>query len=155
MVVRARRSAARRRPHCRSRWRSATRCCDLEAAGIGIIQIDEPALREGLPLQRAQTGTHYLDWAVRRVPRRRSGVRDDTQIHTHMCYSEFNDILPAIAALDADVITIETSRSDMELLDGFGEFRYPNEIGPGVYDIHSPRVPAPTRCCGCSKRRST
>jgi 5-methyltetrahydropteroyltriglutamate--homocysteine methyltransferase len=114
---------------------------DLEAAGIGIIQIDEPAIREGLPLRRAQWKT-YLDWAARAFRVSASGVRDETQIHTHMCYSEFNDIRPEIASMDADVITIETSRSDMELLRGFGEFRYPNEIGPGVYDIHSPRVPA-------------
>ena len=113
---------------------------DLESAGIAIIQIDEPAIREGLPLRRAQW-KQYLDWAARAFRVSASGVRDDTQIHTHMCYSEFNDILPEIAAMDADVITIETSRSDMELLRGFGEFRYPNEIGPGVYDIHSPRVP--------------
>ena len=114
---------------------------DLEAAGIGIIQIDEPAYREGLPLRRADWPT-YLDWASRAFRISASGVADATQIHTHMCYSEFNDILPAIAAMDADVITIETSRSDMELLRGFGEFKYPNEIGPGVYDIHSPRVPS-------------
>ncbi|MFS2129332.1 5-methyltetrahydropteroyltriglutamate--homocysteine S-methyltransferase [Telluria sp. Tellsp131] len=114
---------------------------DLERAGIGIVQIDEPALREGLPLRRASRGA-YLDWAGRAFRIAASGVADATQIHTHMCYAEFNDILPAIAALDADVITIETSRSDMELLAGFGAFAYPNEIGPGVYDIHSPRVPA-------------
>ncbi|MBI5924289.1 MAG: 5-methyltetrahydropteroyltriglutamate--homocysteine S-methyltransferase [Aquabacterium sp.] len=113
---------------------------DLEKAGIRIIQIDEPAFREGLPLRQADW-PRYLDWAVRAFQISAACVRDDTQIHTHMCYSEFNDILPAIAAMDADVITIETSRSAMELLDGFGEFRYPNEIGPGVYDIHSPRVP--------------
>ena len=113
---------------------------DLQQAGIGIIQIDEPALREGLPLRRARWDD-YLAWATRAF-RVTAGVADDaTQIHTHMCYAQFNDILPQIAALDADVITIETSRSDMELLDGFGEFQYPNEIGPGVYDIHSPRVP--------------
>ncbi|MDR3410759.1 MAG: 5-methyltetrahydropteroyltriglutamate--homocysteine S-methyltransferase [Formivibrio sp.] len=114
---------------------------DLEAAGIGIIQIDEPAFREGLPLKR-RDWNKYLDWAVEAFKLSASGVRDETQIHTHMCYSEFNDILPQIAALDADVITIETSRSNMELLDGFGRFAYPNEIGPGVYDIHSPRVPS-------------
>jgi len=114
---------------------------DLEAAGIGIVQIDEPAIREGLPLRRAQWPA-YLRWAAQAFRTSASGVRDATQIHTHMCYAEFNDILPAIAALDADVITIETSRSGMELLRGFGEFRYPNEIGPGVYDIHSPNVPA-------------
>ncbi len=114
--------------------------CDLEQAGIGMIQIDEPALREGLPL-KARDWQHYLDWAVRAFRISACGVADDTQIHTHMCYSEFNDILPSIAAMDADVITIETSRSDMELLDGFGRFAYPNDIGPGVYDIHAPRVP--------------
>ncbi|SFW27745.1 5-methyltetrahydropteroyltriglutamate--homocysteine S-methyltransferase [Nitrosovibrio sp. Nv17] len=113
---------------------------DLERAGIGIIQIDEPAFREGLPLKRTDWST-YLEWAVRAFRVSSSGVRDDTQIHTHMCYSEFNDILPAIADMEADVITIETSRSRMELLDGFGQFKYPNEIGPGVYDIHSPRIP--------------
>ena len=113
---------------------------DLEAAGIAIIQIDEPAIREGLPLRRAAWGP-YLDWATRAFRVAACPVRDDTQIHTHMCYAEFNDILPEIAAMDADVITIETSRSDMELLRAFSDFRYPNEIGPGVYDIHSPRVP--------------
>jgi 5-methyltetrahydropteroyltriglutamate--homocysteine methyltransferase len=113
---------------------------DLEAAGIRIIQIDEPAIREGLPLRRAEWKS-YLGWAVRAFRLAAAVVRDDTQIHTHMCYSEFNDILPAIAKMDADVITIETSRSRMELLDDFGAFRYPNEIGPGVYDIHAPRVP--------------
>ncbi|HWY25493.1 MAG TPA: 5-methyltetrahydropteroyltriglutamate--homocysteine S-methyltransferase, partial [Nevskia sp.] len=114
---------------------------DLEAAGIRVIQIDEPAIREGLPLRRAQWD-EYLAWAVRVFRVSSAGVDDATQIHTHMCYSEFNDILPSIAAMDADVITIETSRSDMELLEAFGQFRYPNDIGPGVYDIHSPRVPA-------------
>lgn len=113
---------------------------DLERAGIGMIQIDEPAFREGLPLRRSDWA-HYLEWAVKAFRIASSGVKDDTQIHTHMCYSEFHDILPAIANLDADVITIETSRSRMELLDAFVEFAYPNEIGPGVYDIHSPRVP--------------
>lgn len=113
---------------------------DLEQAGIGIIQIDEPALREGLPL-RQKDWDAYLEWAVRAFRYASCGVSDDTQIHTHMCYSEFGDILSSIAAMDADVITIETSRSGMELLDDFGRFRYPNEIGPGVYDIHSPRVP--------------
>ena len=115
--------------------------CDLEAAGIGIIQIDEPAIREGLPLRR-EAWRDYLAWATRAFRLAACGVADDTQIHTHMCYSEFNDILPEIAAMDADVITIETSRSDMELLDAFGKFKYPNEIGPGVYDIHSPRIPS-------------
>lgn len=113
---------------------------DLEGAGIAAIQIDEPAIREGLPLRR-HDWQHYLDWAVNAFRLCSSGVRDDTQIHTHMCYSEFNDIIQAIADLDADVITIETSRSNMELLDVFVGFRYPNEIGPGVYDIHSPRIP--------------
>jgi len=115
---------------------------DLEKAGIRVIQIDEPALREGLPLkQRDWAG--YLDWAVQSFRVAAAVAADDTQIHTHMCYAEFHDILPAIAAMDADVITIETSRSNMELLDAFGEFSYPNDIGPGVYDIHSPRVPQP------------
>ena len=113
---------------------------DLERAGIGIIQIDEPAFREGLPLKKSKWNP-YLRWAVKAFRVASSGVKDDTQIHTHMCYSEFHDILPAIAEMDADVITIETSRSRMELLDGFGQFKYPNEIGPGVYDIHSPRIP--------------
>lgn len=113
---------------------------DLEKAGIKVIQIDEPAIREGLPLKRADWAA-YLQWAGEAFRLSYMGVADDTQIHTHMCYSEFNDILPAIAGLDADVITIETSRSDMELLTAFGDFKYPNDIGPGVYDIHSPRVP--------------
>ncbi|MCO6055107.1 5-methyltetrahydropteroyltriglutamate--homocysteine S-methyltransferase [Pseudomonas sp. MOB-449] len=113
---------------------------DLEEAGIRIVQIDEAAFREGLPLRRAEW-QHYLDWATEAFRLTASGVRDDTQIHTHMCYSEFNDVIESIAAMDADVITIETSRSDMELLDAFEAFAYPNEIGPGVYDIHSPRVP--------------
>ena len=113
---------------------------DLEAAGIGVIQIDEPAIREGLPLRRADWQA-YLDWAVDCFRLITSGVRDETQIHTHMCYSEFNDIMQAIAAMDADVITIETSRSNMELLGAFEDFHYPNDIGPGVYDIHSPNVP--------------
>ncbi|WP_295795300.1 5-methyltetrahydropteroyltriglutamate--homocysteine S-methyltransferase [Mucilaginibacter sp.] len=113
---------------------------DLEKAGIKIIQIDEPAIREGLPLRKADWQA-YLDWAVKAFRISASGVQDDTQIHTHMCYSEFNDIIKSIADMDADVITIETSRSQMELLDVFADFKYPNEIGPGVYDIHSPRVP--------------
>ena len=113
---------------------------DLEKAGVGAIQIDEPALREGLPLRR-KDWQDYLDWAVTSFRIAASGVADATQIHTHMCYSEFNDIMPSIADLDADVISIEASRSDMELLDAFAEFRYPNEIGPGIWDIHSPRVP--------------
>ena len=113
---------------------------DLEVAGIGIIQVDEPAFREGLPL-RKDGWKPYLQWAVDAFRLSVAGVRNDTQIHTHMCYSEFNDIMPDIAAMDADVITIETSRSDMELLEAFSEFAYPNEIGPGVYDIHSPNIP--------------
>lgn len=113
---------------------------DLEAAGIRIIQIDEPAIREGLPLRKAEWKA-YLDWAVEAFRLSACGVEDETQIHTHMCYSEFNDIIESIAAMDADVISIETSRSQMELLDAFVDFKYPNDIGPGVYDIHSPRVP--------------
>ena len=113
---------------------------DLEAAGIAAIQIDEPALREGLPLRRAQWPA-YLGWAVEAFRISASGVSDATQIHTHMCYAQFNDIIDSVAALDADVISIETSRSRMELLDAFARFDYPNQVGPGVYDIHSPRVP--------------
>ena len=113
---------------------------DLEKAGISIIQIDEPAIREGLPLKEGDW-PQYLNWATQSFRIAASGVRDDTQIHTHMCYSEFNDIIEYIAAMDTDVITIETSRSDMELLNVFEQFEYPNEIGPGVYDIHSPNVP--------------
>ncbi len=113
---------------------------DLEAAGIKIIQVDEPAIREGLPI-RSEEWAAYLDWAVKAFRVSVSGVKPQTQIHTHMCYSEFNDIIESIAAMDADVITIETSRSQMELLDAFSKFNYPNDIGPGVYDIHSPRVP--------------
>ncbi|WDS35099.1 5-methyltetrahydropteroyltriglutamate--homocysteine S-methyltransferase [Pseudoxanthomonas sp.] len=116
---------------------------DLEAAGIGVIQIDEPALREGLPLRRSDWAA-YLAWAVEAFGLSAGGVADTTQIHTHMCYAEFNDIIDAVAAMDADVISIETSRSRMELLDAFVQFRYPNAIGPGVYDIHSPRVPDTT-----------
>ncbi len=113
---------------------------DLEAAGIRIIQVDEPALREGLPLRRANWHA-YLEWAVMAFRLATSSVCNGTQIHTHMCYCEFDDILPAIAALDADVISMETARSQMELLEAFRAHGYPNEIGPGVYDIHSPRVP--------------
>jgi 5-methyltetrahydropteroyltriglutamate--homocysteine methyltransferase len=113
---------------------------DLEAAGVRIIQIDEAALREGLPLRKSQWA-EYLDWAVESFRITANGVSNETQIHTHMCYSEFNDIIASIADMDADVITIETSRSDMELLDVFKTFKYPNEIGPGVYDIHSPNIP--------------
>ena len=114
---------------------------DLEKAGIKIIQIDEPAIREGLPLRKADW-PGYLDWSVAAFRISSTGVGDETQIHTHMCYSEFNDIIRDIADMDADVITIECSRSQMELLDAFAEFKYPNDIGPGVYDIHSPRVPS-------------
>lgn len=114
---------------------------DLEKAGIRIIQIDEPAIREGLPLRKSDW-QHYLQWAVEAFRISASGVEDATQIHTHMCYSEFNDIIQNIADMDADVITIECSRSQMELLNAFADFKYPNEIGPGVYDIHSPRVPS-------------
>lgn len=114
---------------------------DLEKANINIIQIDEPALREGLPLRKTNWKP-YLDWATEAFRITSSGVTDETQIHTHMCYSEFNDIIESIAAMDADVITIETSRSQMELLDAFADFKYPNDIGPGVYDIHSPRIPS-------------
>lgn len=114
---------------------------DLEQSGIRIIQIDEAALREGLPLRRSQWAS-YLDWAVESFRMTVSGVQDETQIHTHMCYSEFNDIIASIAAMDADVITIETSRSQMDLLGAFESFNYPNDIGPGVYDIHSPNIPS-------------
>lgn len=114
---------------------------DLEKAGIRVIQIDEAALREGLPLRKSQW-KEYLNWAVESFRITANGVQDETQIHTHMCYSEFNDIIASIAEMDADVITIETSRSDMELLDAFDHFNYPNEIGPGVYDIHSPNIPS-------------
>jgi 5-methyltetrahydropteroyltriglutamate--homocysteine methyltransferase len=113
---------------------------DLEKAGVKIIQIDEAALREGLPIRKSEW-QHYLDWAVESFRLTASGVKAETQVHTHMCYSEFNDIIAAVAAMDADVISIETSRSAMELLDAFVSFKYPNDIGPGVYDIHSPRVP--------------
>jgi 5-methyltetrahydropteroyltriglutamate--homocysteine methyltransferase len=114
---------------------------DLEKSGVRVIQIDEAALREGLPLRRSEWD-HYLQWAVESFRITANGVRDETQIHTHMCYSEFNDIIASIAAMDADVITIETSRSDMQLLDAFDNFNYPNQIGPGVYDIHSPNIPS-------------
>ncbi|BAW80516.1 5-methyltetrahydropteroyltriglutamate--homocysteine methyltransferase [Candidatus Nitrosoglobus terrae] len=124
---------------------------DLEQAGIKIIQIDEPAFREGLPLRRLEW-KQYLDWAVRCFQVSAAGVEDETQIHTHMCYSEFNDIIEAIAALDADVITIETSRSDGELLAAFAAFNYPNEIGPGVYDIHSPSLPTVNQIVGLIKK---
>jgi 5-methyltetrahydropteroyltriglutamate--homocysteine methyltransferase len=113
---------------------------DLERAGIAMIQVDESAIREGLPLRRQDWKT-YLSWAVDSFKLATSGVLDETQIHTHMCYSEFGDILEAIAEMDADVISIETSRSKMELLADFTRFHYPNDIGLGVHDIHSPRVP--------------
>ena len=124
---------------------------DLEAAGIKIVQIDEAAFREGLPLRRAQWPA-YLEWASEAFRLCASGVRDETQIHTHMCYSEFNDVIESIAAMDADVITIETSRSDMELLEAFEAFAYPNDIGPGVYDIHSPRIPDVTEMVGLLRK---
>jgi len=124
---------------------------DLEKAGVRVIQIDEAALREGLPLRKSQW-KDYLDWAVESFRITANGVRDETQIHTHMCYSEFNDIIASIAGMDADVITIETSRSDMELLDAFEHFQYPNEIGPGVYDIHSPNIPTQEHIVGLMKK---
>jgi len=124
---------------------------DLEAAGIKIVQVDEAAFREGLPLRRAQWPA-YLEWASAAFRLCASGVRDETQIHTHMCYSEFNDVIESIAAMDADVITIETSRSDMELLEAFEAFAYPNDIGPGVYDIHSPRIPDVTEMVGLLRK---
>jgi len=114
---------------------------DLERAGIRVIQIDEPALREGLPLRKSDWQA-YLNWATEAFRLSAAGVRDETQIHTHMCYCEFDDVIDSIAALDADVISIEISRSKMELLETFATFKYPNEVGPGVWDIHSPRVPS-------------
>ncbi|MGD9500808.1 MAG: 5-methyltetrahydropteroyltriglutamate--homocysteine S-methyltransferase [Halothiobacillus sp.] len=113
---------------------------DLAAAGIGMIQVDEPAFREGLPL-RKKDWSAYLAWAVRSFKHAVADAPKDVQIHTHMCYSEFNDIIESIAALDADVITIETARSNMKLLDAFSDFHYPNAIGPGIYDIHAPQIP--------------
>jgi 5-methyltetrahydropteroyltriglutamate--homocysteine methyltransferase len=127
---------------------------DLEKAGIRVIQIDEPALREGLPLKRRDWKA-YFAWAVRAFRTCAASVEDETQIHTHMCYSDFNDILPAIAELDADVVTIEASRSNMALLDAFGVFDYPNDIGPGVYDIHAPRVPSCDEILRLLKRAAT
>jgi 5-methyltetrahydropteroyltriglutamate--homocysteine methyltransferase len=124
---------------------------DLEKVGINIIQIDEAALREKLPLRRSQW-QQYLNWAIAAFRLCANGVDDKTQIHTHMCYSEFNDIIAAIAQMDADVISIETSRSDMELLDVFKEFSYPNGIGPGVYDIHSPNIPDVERMVSLMKK---
>jgi len=113
---------------------------DLESAGIKIIQIDEPALREGLPLHKSAQN-QYLQWAVNCFRLACGGADDRTQIHTHMCYGEFADIMKAIVQMDADVISIEASRSGMEVLKHFSDFSYPNEIGPGIYDIHSPRIP--------------
>jgi len=127
---------------------------DLEAAGIRIVQIDEAAFREGLPL-RQSAWQAYLAWATEAFRLCASGVADDTQIHTHMCYSEFNDVIEAIADMDADVITIETSRSDMELLEAFERFAYPNDIGPGVYDIHSPRVPSQAEMVALLRKAAT
>lgn len=127
---------------------------DLESAGIRIIQIDEPALREGLPLRRDEWQS-YLEWAVDCFRLSTGGVAPHTQIHTHMCYAEFNDIIESIAQMDADVITIETSRSNMELLAAFETFAYPNAIGPGVYDIHSPNVPDTAWMVELMKRAAT
>jgi 5-methyltetrahydropteroyltriglutamate--homocysteine methyltransferase len=127
---------------------------DLENAGIRIIQIDEPAIREGLPLRHSDRKS-YLRWMVRAFRLASCCVGDETQIHTHMCYSEFNDIIKEIADMDADVITIETSRSQMELLEAFTGFNYPNDIGPGVYDIHSPRVPTNTEMVALLERAMT
>ncbi|MFJ1302434.1 5-methyltetrahydropteroyltriglutamate--homocysteine S-methyltransferase [Pseudomonadota bacterium AL_CKDN230030165-1A_HGKHYDSX7] len=127
---------------------------DLEKAGIKVIQIDEPAIREGLPLRRDDWNT-YLDWAVDCFRLSTAGVTEETQIHTHMCYAEFNDIIQSIAAMDADVITIETSRSNMELLKAFEDFSYPNDIGPGVYDIHSPNVPEVGWMVGLMRKAAT
>ncbi len=124
---------------------------DLESAGIRVIQIDEPALREGLPLRRSDWAG-YLEWAVDAFRLATAGVRDATQIHTHMCYSEFNDVLRVIERMDADVISIENARSGSELLEGFEQYKYPNEIGPGVYDIHSPRVPSTDEISTALKR---
>ena len=127
---------------------------DLERAGIKVIQIDEPAIREGLPLRKSDWAD-YLNWAVKAFRLASSGVSDETQIHTHMCYSEFNDIIEHIAQMDADVITIECSRSQMELLNVFGSFSYPNGIGPGVYDIHSARVPSVDEIVGLMRKAQT
>jgi 5-methyltetrahydropteroyltriglutamate--homocysteine methyltransferase len=124
---------------------------DLEAAGIPIIQIDEPAFREGLPLRNADRAD-YLRWAVACFRLAAGVVRDETQVHTHMCHSEFNDIIESIAAMDADVISIETARSGMALLEAFAAFDYPNGIGPGVWDIHSPRVPDADEMVGLLRR---
>jgi 5-methyltetrahydropteroyltriglutamate--homocysteine methyltransferase len=127
---------------------------DLEAAGIRVVQIDEPALREGLPLHRSEW-REYLAWAVESFRLAASSVRDETQIHTHMCYAEFQDIIEAVADMDADVISIETSRSQMELLHTFAQYHYPNEIGPGVYDIHSPRIPTTEEMVALLRKAAT
>ncbi|MBR5952935.1 MAG: 5-methyltetrahydropteroyltriglutamate--homocysteine S-methyltransferase, partial [Pseudobutyrivibrio sp.] len=115
---------------------------DLEANGIGIIQIDEAALREKLPLRKSDWYKEYLDFAIPAFRLVASGVKETTQIHTHMCYSEFTDIIPAIDAMDADVITFEASRSDLQILDSLKENHFRTAVGPGVYDIHSPRIPS-------------
>lgn len=115
---------------------------DLEKNGIPVIQVDEAALREKLPLRRSDWYTEYLDWAIRAFRLVHSGAKAETQIHTHMCYSEFTDIIPAIDQMDADVITFEASRSDLTILDSLQENNFRTEVGPGVYDIHSPRIPS-------------
>jgi len=124
---------------------------DLEEAGIKVIQIDEPALREGLPLRKADHAA-YMSWAVNCFRLAAAGAEDETQIQTHMCYSEFNEIMQNVAAMDADVILIEAARSGMELLEAFREFKYPNDIGPGIYDIHSPRVPGEDEMAGLLRK---
>ncbi|WP_185877822.1 5-methyltetrahydropteroyltriglutamate--homocysteine S-methyltransferase [Blattabacterium cuenoti] len=134
-------------------WAIRDEVIDLEKSGIKIIQIDEPALREGLPLKKKNWGG-YFNWSIRSFHIASSGVKDETQIHTHMCYSEFNDIIKQISNLDADVITIESSRSNMELLKIFSRFSYPNEIGPGIYDIHSPRIPTEKEIFNLIKKAS-
>ena len=115
---------------------------DLEANGITMIQVDEAALREKLPLRKSDWNSDYLDWAIPAFRLVHSGVKPETQIHTHMCYSEFTDIIAEIDDLDADVITFEASRSDLKILDSLQEHHFRTEVGPGVYDIHSPRVPS-------------
>ena len=131
----------RQQTACRSALALREEVKDLEAAGIRIIQVDEPALREGLPL-RVVDREEYLEWAIKAFKLATSGADDKTQIHTHMCYCEFEDLLPSIAALDADILSIESARSRMQLLGAFRDHGYPNEIGPGVFDIHTPRVPS-------------
>jgi 5-methyltetrahydropteroyltriglutamate--homocysteine methyltransferase len=147
LVVRARRRSAAASPAARSRSPSATRCRTWKRPAPG-----DPDRRGGPargPAASARRLGHYLDWAVECFRSDRLGRGDRTQVHTHMCYSEFNDIIAAIGAMDADVISIETARSKMELLDAFASYAYPAEIGPGVYDIHSPRVPPVERCTPC------